>query len=454
MSDTTAAAPEAETESTSYDFDTGFQRKIIALSMRDPVFMAQTDGLIKPEYFTEEVDQAVISMTLDFYKSYRSVPNRASIPTMLKDGLLKKKIRKDIFEDVKKRVVELIKTDVPDVKFVTEKVEDFAQERAMEEAVMKAVDLMSKGDIKTHKDKIKKLVMGALEVGVQDEGEVYDYWEELENRTTHRAAIKAGLIKPDGITTGNDELDDVLNPHKGWGREELSLLMGAAKSGKSMALAEFAKCASLDGCNVIYFTLENSNQITADRIDANLSDTMVKELTLSPNAVKAKIQALNAKAGAFKIVRYPSGTMKPSMMRRVLEKDRNRGRTYDLIVVDYADIMAPDHFTDNAIENSKSIYLALRGTAQEYKAAVLTATQTNREGAKKDTARATDVAEDFNRVRIADLIITINASDEEVKAGEARLFFAAMRNAESGFTLNIKQERSRMRFLKKVIGRS
>lgn len=450
MAEPEAAAPEAPAaEEQTYDFDVGFQRKIIALSMRDPVFMAQTDGLIKPGYFAEEVDQAVVGMTVDFFKAYRSVPNRASLPTMLKDAYAKKKIRKDMFEDVKKRLVEVVKMQVPDVKFVTEKVAEFAKARAVEEAVLRSAELMAKGDY----EKIRKVMNEALEVGLNDDGDSYDYWQELDNRTDHRAAIKAGLIKPNGITTGCKELDDVLQPHGGWGREELSLLMGPAKAGKSMGLAEFGKAASLDGYNVIYFTLENSNQITADRIDANIADTMVKELSLTPNAVKAKIQAANAKAGAFKIVRYPSGVMKPSMMRRVLEKDRNRGQTYDLIIVDYADIMAPEVFTTSPIENSKSIYLAIRGIGQEYKAALLTATQTNREGAKKDTAKATDVAEDFNRIRIADLVIGINATDEEIKAGEARLFFAAMRNAESGFTLRIKQERSRMKFLKKVIGR-
>lgn len=450
MAEAEAAAPEAPAaEEQTYDFDVGFQRKIIALSMRDPVFMAQTEGLIKPAYFTEEVDQAVIGMTTDFYRSYRSVPNRSSIPTMLKDAFAKKKIRKDLFEDVKKRVVEVIQVQVTDTKFVTEKVAEFAKSRAVEDAVLRSAELVGKGDY----DKIRKMMNEALEVGLNDEGDTYDYWQELDNRTDNRAMIKAGLIKPNGITTGCKELDDVLLPHNGWGREELSLLMGPAKAGKSMGLAEFAKAASLDGNNVIYFTLENSNQITADRIDANLADTMVKDLNMSPNAVKAKIQAANARAGALKIVRFPSGVMKPSMMRRVLEKDRNRGISYDLIIIDYADIMAPEVFTTNPIENSKSIYLAIRGIGQEYKAALLTATQTNREGAKKDTAKATDVAEDFNRIRIADLVIGINATDEEIKNGEARLFFAAMRNAESGFTLRIKQERSRMKFLKKVIGR-
>ena len=432
-----------------YELDTGFQRKIIALTMRDPIFMAQTEGLIKPEYFEEEVDQTVAAISLDFFKAYRSVPSVSSIPTMLKDAILKKKIRKDIFQDVKDRVVTLMNLKVPDVKFVTEKVEEFAKSQAMQAAILESAELAAKGDFA----KIRKVMAQALDVGLQDEGERYNYWGEIDSRTDHRAAIKAGLIKPDGVPTGFPELDDCLDPHKGWGREELSVLMGAAKAGKSMALAEYARSASLMGYNVIYFTLENSAKITADRIDANISDTMVRALNDTPNAIKAKLQAAEAKAGLLEIIRFPSGTMKPSMMRRVLERDRNRGQVYDLIIVDYADIMAPEVFTPDPIENSKQIYLALRAMSQEYKAAMLTATQSNREGAKKDTIRGTDVAEDFNRVRIADLLLTINATEEEIKAGEARIFFANMRNAESGFTLRIKQDRSRMKFLIKVIGR-
>jgi replicative DNA helicase len=84
--------------------------------------------------------------------------------------------------------------------------------------------------------------------------------------------------------------------------------------------------------------------------------------------------------------------------------------------------------------------------------ALLTATQTNREGAKKAVATMTDVAEDFNKIRIADIVISINKTPEEVISKQARLFFAASRNQRSGFTVRIEQEIDQAKFISRVIG--
>lgn len=437
-----------EEKAPGYEFDAAFQRKIAALTLRDPVFLTRTDGLIKPEYFIEDIDASIVAMTLDFHGKYKKNPGISSIATMVKDAIAAKKVRKDLIPGVVKRIRELMRSDISDGKFVTDKVAEFARHRAMEEAVILSAEALEKKDYA----KIEKLMKEAQAVGLRDDGGSYNYWREIENRTDHRAALKAGLIKADGITTGHKELDEVLY-HQGWGRKELSVLMGAAKSGKSMSLAEFAKNASLAYFNVLYFTLEVSAQITADRIDANLSDTMMKVLKDTPNAVKAKIDAVSAGAGIFEIKEYASGTLKPSDIRRVIERYRDQGVIFDLVVIDYADIMAAEHYQDDHILNMRSIYLDVRGIGFTYNCAILTATQTNRNGAMSNVAKMTDIAEDFNKVRTADLLISINASEEEINTGEARLYFAAMRNSESGFTLRIKQDRSRMKFLIKVIGR-
>jgi replicative DNA helicase len=127
-------------------------------------------------------------------------------------------------------------------------------------------------------------------------------------------------------------------------------------------------------------------------------------------------------------------------------------RRIDLVIVDYADLMAPERVTDNTIENSKSIYVNLRGLAMQEGFALLTATQTNREGAKKAVATMTDVSDDFNKIRIADIVISINKDDADRMKNEARLYFAASRNQRSGMTIRVEQDQDRAKFIKKVIG--
>ncbi|TOK02641.1 DNA helicase, partial [Vibrio parahaemolyticus] len=84
-----------------------------------------------------------------------------------------------------------------------------------------------------------------------------------------------------------------------------------------------------------------------------------------------------------------------------------------------------------------------RAIAQREELAILSATQTNREGHKSVTAKAEHAAEDFNKIRTADLVISINATEEEMAKGEARLFFAASRNQKGEFTMRIKRDLSR-----------
>lgn len=220
----------------------------------------------------------------------------------------------------------------------------------------------------------------------------------------------------------------------------------------TLAMINFAGNATQHGYNVLYATLEVSARIIAERLDAFLSDTPIRSLEDNIISVKDKINLKAAKAGRFLIHEFPSGTMTPRMLRKLIEKYRNRGLIFDLVVVDYADIMAPDYRTDNVIENSKEIYVGLRALAFEFDCAILTATQTNREGYKAAVAKAEHVAEDFNKIRTADVVISINSTEEERDQGEARLYFAASRNQESGFTVRVKQDLKKMQFITNVIG--
>jgi replicative DNA helicase len=114
--------------------------------------------------------------------------------------------------------------------------------------------------------------------------------------------------------------------------------------------------------------------------------------------------------------------------------------------------MIPDVRTYEERQDSKEVWIQLRGIAGEEDAAVLTATQTNREGFKASTAKAEHAAEDFNKIRIADLVISINRSDEEKDKGEARLYFAASRNQGGEFCLRVKQNMGAMQFITAVVG--
>lgn len=453
-----ASAPPAGLNPAKFEFDAEFQTKVATHAMRNLDFLRKTAHLLKPDYFENAGEGAMVNIALRYYARYQSVPTPLLAKTMFAEDITNKIIRTDI----KGAAMEAFRTvftpsaDLSDGQAIAERVAEFAQHQAITAAILGAVDMLERRDI----PKIKELVKAACDVGLNTNGEEYNYFKKLAERTARRNDKKMGLLPPTGITTGFTQIDNLLY-HKGWGKKELSVILGGAKSGKTTALINFAKAAVLVGKNVLYATCEVAADIISERLDATMSDTEVKQLMDKMHDVASKITALMPRAGQLEIAEYPSGTLTPSQLRAKIESYKSPmiqpdgsmrpAIQFDMVVVDYADIMAPDHRVNDSIENSKSIYLALRAIATEENIAMLTATQTNREGFKSTVVKAEHVADDFNKVRTVDIMISINVTDEERAAGEARLYFAASRNQEGGFTIFIKQELAKMKFISSIV---
>jgi replicative DNA helicase len=432
-----------------FDFDENFQTKIAACALKDAQFNHRTEGLIRPEYFQNIYEATLVNIALRYYQKYKRCPDVTTLVQLIKQDVQNRIIQKDMVSGVRETLKILLQVDIGDVDFVVDSVAEFAQHQAMELALVESAELLLKRDFK----KIGKLMQKALDVGAAEKLQEYDYFAKIEERTQRRREEQAfGDRRPNSITTGVKTLDKRLY-RKGWGRKELSVLMGAPKSGKSTGLAFFAKNAALAGYNVLYVTLEVSTEITTDRLDACLSAIPMMDLPGSMHEAHRKIESLAQKSttGKFYIEEFPSGALTPSQLRRVIQRYKSQGIVFDLLVVDYLDIMAPDRWTDNDIANSKQVWVDVRAIAQTENLAILSATQTNREGAKAKVATMTHAAEDFNKIRIADLVVSINATDEEKAVNEARLFFAASRNQRGNFCLRIKQDLEAMNFLKDVL---
>lgn len=452
----TRSAEEPAEEPSKFDFDNEFQTKIAALALRDDEFLRRTAHLLLPEYFENVGEAKLVDIALRHFRKYHCAPDRTSLVKAVRDAIASKQISKEIYPLVSNALQTLLKEDVSNRAFVEDNVVDFAKQQAMASAIVRSVELLKRGEFV----KIDDLVQAALNVGINEDGEMYDYYDKVADRTIIRIEKETGVLPPQGITTGTEKLDNLLY-HRGWGRRELTSIMGGAKAGKTTALIHFARMASFVGFNVLYATLEVGANIISDRMDASVAGVVMKELGAKAASVAEVVKKAGEKAGRLIIHEYPSGTLSPNMLRQLLQRYKTPGRNtdgstrppikFDLIVVDYADIMAPNYRTQDAIENSKSVYVDLRAIAFEENAAVLTATQTNREGFKSTVAKAEHVAEDFNKVRTVDLMISINKTEEEAARGESRLYFAASRNQESGFTVVIKQNLSMMKFIEGVV---
>lgn len=430
-----------------FDFDAPFQTRVASLAIQSTEFVNRIGHLLKPQYFEDAGEAMMVKLALEYFENNRSLPDKTIMVDIVRRAVASKVIKKDIVPLVVSAHKRLYGCgDLAGREYIESRIVEFARHQATSAAILKSVELVQRGEF----EKVEQYIKEAVEIGINEDGGAYDYYGTIAARTSERLDDAAGVRPPRGITTGQLKLDEVLY-HKGWGRKELATIMGGAKSGKTTALIGFAKGASLARFNVLYVSLEVSARIISERLDASVSGTMMKELGSKIKEVEEKVEALKKTAGKLIVHEFPSGTFTPKQLRALMDRYEAKGQMFDLVVVDYADIMAPNHRYNDVIENSKSVYVDLRAIAQEKNVAMLTATQTNREGYKATVAKAEHVAEDFNKVRTVDLMISINITDEERSKGEARLYFAASRNQESGFTLFIKQDIAKMRFIESII---
>lgn len=430
-----------------YEFSEDFQLKVAALKMRHLQFAKKTKALIEPQYFEDPAVGCLIEMANRHYEVYESVLSDTSVlKEELHAAIKSQRIPKNMVDEVKDVVKKIYRSGLEDHDYYADQVSKFAQQSAVRDAIEKSVDLHERGET----DKILELFEKASKVGKSINVEAYDFFEKAQDRFQRRVDVAEGKIKPNGIPTGIRQFDNLLH-HKGLGIKELTVFMAGAKRGKTMAIWDFAQRVALQGYNVVGVSLEVSKQIIADRIDSNISGVPMAELSKKMGMALSEIKGIKDRAGKLDIYEFPASTFRPMDLERIVDDYESRGEKIDLLVVDYLDIMAPDRWMNDKQENSKNIWTAVRDIGKVHDLAVLSATQTNREGMKRTVADDTDVSDDINKIRIADLVISINATEDELAAGESRLFFAASRNQRGKMTVRVKNDLECQRFITEVL---
>ena len=258
-------------------------------------------------------------------------------------------------------------------------------------------------------------------------------------------------------------------------RKEMFLVIGAKKVGKSFWAVQAGKENMLRRKKVLHVTLENSEEVTAQRyVQALFALTKEKAETLripifkkdqlgrctsidfeqrtfdaitldNKGSVAKKLGALKNRAHLL-IKEFPTGGLTLAHLNAYLDQlSRNENFRPDLLIVDSGNKMAMrgDHFRTDLGQN----IIGLRGIAVARNLAVFTTTHSNRQG---DGARlvtgAGHVGEDYSMLGTADTICTISRTSAEKQAGLARLLVDAARNFGDAWVAMIAQNYATAQF--------
>jgi len=195
--------------------------------------------------------------------------------------------------------------------------------------------------------------------------------------------------------------------------------MAGPNVGKSLFLCHCAASSIRQGKNVLYITLEMSEQRIAERIDCNLMDCTIDELAkMQKNEYLNKVKSLESLShGKLIIKEYPTASAHAGHFRLLLDELRMKKNFIpDIIFIDYINICASQRYKSGASFNSyfliKSISEELRGIAIEFNVPIVSATQTTRSGFQNSEVEMSDVAEGFSLAMTADFMFAIIRSEE------------------------------------------
>lgn len=400
---------------------------------------------LKSEYFTDRVDRTIFTEVSKFVEEYNSPPTIEAIGLAIKE---KRNLTDDEVEQCQSSLKEIVsaKSEESKLDWLTDKTEQFCQEKAIYNAVLGSISILDGKDKTNDKGAIPKLLSDALAISF-DNSVGHDYLENSDDRYDfyhrHEERIPFDLEFFNKITKG------------GLPAKTLNIALAGTGVGKSLFMCHVAAGCMSQGKNVLYITMEMSEERIAERIDANLLNVTMDELTnLSKELYDKRIQKLREKTvGKLIIKEYPTASASATHFRTLLnELNLKKSFVPDIIFIDYLNICCSSRIKAGANINSytyvKAIAEELRGLAVEFGVPVVSATQTTRSGYSSSDPGLEDTSESFGLPATADLMFALISSEELEEMGQIMVKQLKNRYNDPGyykrFTLGIDRAKMRL----------
>ena len=381
------------------------ENTIIKNLIQNDTYTRKVIPFIKSEYFTESSEKLIFEEISNYFDKYTKSPTVEALLINL-DNVTSKG---DAIVKSSKQLVENIKADDTPLDWLIDETEKWCKDRAIYIAVMDSIEVLDEKS-KRSTGEIPDLLKDALSVSFDTHighDQLEDADERFEFYNTEEEKMPFDLEYFNKITKG------------GLPNKTLNICLAGTGVCKSLFMCHMASNCLLMGKNVLYITMEMSEERIAERIDANTMNVPMKELPdVSKKEYDKKIQRIKNKTKGKLIVKeYPTAAAHVGHFRHLLQElNIKKDFRPDIIFIDYLNICASHRIRPGSGANSytlvKSIAEELRGLAVEHDVPMVSATQTTRSGYGSTDIGLEDTSESFGLPATADLMFALITSDE------------------------------------------
>jgi len=360
---------------------------------------------IKEEYFQDNVEKIIFQTILDYTNNYQVNP---TVDILVID-VQKKSLNEEQYKKAVQYISEIEETKT-DLTWLVDQTEKWCKDKAIYNAVLDGIHIIEGKDKTRNPEALPSILSDALAVSF-DTNVGHDYMNQVSDRYefyhTKEEKIPFDLDFFNRITKG------------GLPNKTLNIALAGTGVGKSLFMCHVAASTLMQGKNVLYITLEMSEEKIAERIDANLMNISIDDMhDLPKHMYENRFEKIQKKTQGRLIVKeYPTASASVAHFKGLfnelqLKKDFNP----DIVFIDYLNICSSSRFRVGANVNSytyiKAIAEELRGLAVECDIPIVSATQTTRTGFVSTDIGLEDTSESFGLPATADFMFALISSEE------------------------------------------
>jgi KaiC/GvpD/RAD55 family RecA-like ATPase len=289
--------------------------------------------------------------------------------------------------------------------------EKFTKRQELERAILKAADLLEKGEY----GPVEKLIKDAVQISLQKDMGT-DYFADPKSRI-HKYFNAGGQV-----STGWPQLDKLL--YGGFSRGELNIFAGGSGSGKSLVMMNIALNWLQMGLSGVYISLELSEELTSLRTDAMLTSMSTRDIRKDIDTTELRVKMIAKKAGKYRVKGMPAQSNVNDIRSYLKEVQIQTGIKIDFVMIDYLDLVMPVSVKVNPNDQfikDKYVSEELRNLAKELGILMVTASQLNRSAVEEIEFDHSHIAGGISKINTADNVFGIFTSRSMRERGKYQI---------------------------------
>ena len=360
--------------------------------LTDPQLFTRVMGIIDERHF-DRPNRDIVGYLINYSEEYSTMPTVEQIKAETGQEI-------DLLDDIAKHN-----------DWFIDEFETFCRHKAIERAIVNSADLLEEGKY----GEVETTIKEAVQIGLA---------RSLGTDYFHDPRKRLQVLKDNNgqITTGWKDLDNKL--YGGINRGEVTIFAGGSGSGKSLFMQNMSLNWAEAGMNVVYLTLELSEELSAMRIDAMATDKSTRRIFKELDDVELKVKTIGKKSGMLRIKYMSSGSSINDVRAYLKELQIVTGKTVDCICIDYLDLLMPATKKVNPGDlfiKDKYVTEEIRNFAMESQSVVVTASQLNRAAVEQVEFDHSHIAGGISKIQTADNVIGIFTTNAMRERGEYQL---------------------------------